>query len=732
MTDADEIFSDLNEQQLQAVNCSLGNKLILAGAGSGKTRVLTCRVAELINTFDVRPSDILALTFTNKASNEMKQRLEKLLKISSYGLWFGTFHGICRRLLKIHWKEAGISEYFTILDSQDQLRIIKRVMKSKNLDDNLYDPKALQSFINSQKDKGKRHKDVNNDDDKYIEIYKEYDDACRQTNSVDFADLILLTYEMFKNNPQILNYYNKRFQNIMVDEFQDTNTLQFNLLKLLNGNTGSLYAVGDDDQSIYGWRGARSRNIQFFKDEFKNVEIFKLEQNYRSTNKILSVANNLISNNKERLGKNLWTDSTGGDPVYLYEAYNGDDESSFIAQKIQELVLHGHKRSEIALLYRSNFLSRRLEEELNSRSIPYKIYGGFRFFERSEVKDVIAYLRIAVNTSDDSAFERTVNNPPRGLGEKTIQVIREYAKNNSLSMWDTINQIEKTGISGARAINSFASYANIIRELIEKLNDLDLKSLIEKVINLSTLNQYYELKKNEESLSKQENLEELLSTAERFYQNNMDSENILGDFLDNASLEAGDLQSNPHDDPVQLMTIHSAKGLEFPVVFLTGMDEGIFPNENRNLKKGFLEEERRLCYVAITRAMKTLYITHANMRYMHGNNNFLIPSRFISEIDDDLLESIKSNNKSLSNKYNSFSQKKKDFDNYSQDSDIENYSQEENTYIKIGQRVSHMKFGDGVVLSYTGKSDDLKLHINFESYGKKWLVLSYAQLDFLK
>jgi len=732
MTDLNEIFSDLNEQQLQAVNCSLGNKLILAGAGSGKTRVLTCRVAKLINMFDIRPSNILALTFTNKASNEMKQRLEKLLKISSQGLWFGTFHGICRRLLKVHWKEAGISEYFTILDSQDQLRIIKRVMKAKNLDDNLYDPKALQSFINSQKDKGKRSKDVNNDDDKYIEIYKEYDDACRQTNSVDFADLILLTYEMFKNNSQILNYYNKRFQNIMVDEFQDTNTLQFNLLKLLNGEAGSLYAVGDDDQSIYGWRGARSRNIQFFKDEFKNVEIFKLEQNYRSTNKILSVANSLISNNKERLGKNLWTDSTGGDPVYLYEAYNGDDESSFIAEKIQELVLHGHKRSEIALLYRSNFLSRRLEEELNSRSIPYKIYGGFRFFERSEVKDVIAYLRVAVNTSDDSAFERTINNPPRGLGEKTIQAIREYAKNNSLSMWDTINHIEKIGISGTRAINSLNSYKDIIKELIEKLNDLDLKSLIEKVISLSALNQYYELKKNEESLSKQENLEELLSTAERFYQNNMDSENILGDFLDNASLEAGEFQSKTHDDPVQLMTIHSAKGLEFPVVFLTGMDEGIFPNENRNLKKGFLEEERRLCYVAVTRAMKTLYITHANMRYMHGNSNFLIPSRFINEIDEDLLEPIKSNNKSIASKYNSFSQNKKDFDNYSQDSDIEDYSQEENTYIKIGQRVSHMKFGDGVVLSYTGKSDDLKLHINFESYGKKWLVLSYAQLDFLK
>ncbi len=339
---------------------------------------------------------------------------------------------------------------------------------------------------------------------------------------------------------------------------------------------------------------------------------------------------------------------------------------------------------------------------------------------------------MAVNTSDDSAFERTINNPPRGLGEKTIQAIREYAKNNSLSMWDTINHIEKIGISGTRAINSLNSYKDIIKELIEKLNDLDLKSLIEKVISLSALNQYYELKKNEESLSKQENLEELLSTAERFYQNNMDSENILGDFLDNASLEAGEFQSKTHDDPVQLMTIHSAKGLEFPVVFLTGMDEGIFPNENRNLKKGFLEEERRLCYVAVTRAMKTLYITHANMRYMHGNSNFLIPSRFINEIGEDLLEPIKSNNKSIASKYNSFSQNKKDFDNYSQDSDIEDYSQEENTYIKIGQRVSHMKFGDGVVLSYTGKSDDLKLHINFESYGKKWLVLSYAQLDFLK
>ena len=730
--DDNDIFQDLNEQQIAAVKCSIGNKLILAGAGSGKTRVLTCRVAELIHEYEVRPSNILALTFTNKASNEMKQRLEKLLRISSQGLWFGTFHGICRRLLKIHWREAGISEHFTILDSQDQLRIIKRIIKSKNLDENLYDPKALQSFINTQKDKGKRYQNVSNDDDKYREIYKEYDDACRQTNSVDFADLILLTYEMLKSKPQVLEYYNKRFKNIMVDEFQDTNTLQFNLLKLLNGSDGSLYAVGDDDQSIYGWRGARSKNIQFFEDEFKNVEIFKLEQNYRSTNEILSVANSLISNNKERLGKNLWTESEKGNPVYLYEAYNGDDESNFIVEKIQEHLSNGGKRSDIALLYRSNFLSRRLEEELNSRSIPYKIFGGFRFFERAEVKDVIAYLRLSVNTSDDSAFERTVNNPPRGLGEKTIQIIRNYAKEHSLSMWDTINQIEKTDISGSRAINALNNYISIIKELIENIKVLDLKRLIEKVITLSTLSKYYESKKNEEALSKQENLEELLSTAERFYQNNIDSEDILSEFLDNAALEAGEFQSKTHEDPVQLMTIHSAKGLEFPVVFLTGMDEGIFPNENRNLSKGFLEEERRLCYVAITRAMQTLYITHTNMRYMHGNNNFLIPSRFISEIEDGLLESIKTQNSRPIKSYADHQKTNHQFDDdYSQDTNIDHFSQEDSSiYIKVGQRVRHMKFGVGVILSYTGKGDSLKLQINFESYGKKWLVMSYAQLDF--
>ena len=724
------LLNNLNEQQLAAVNCNLGNKLILAGAGSGKTRVLTCRVAKLIDSYDVKPSNILALTFTNKASAEMKQRLEKILKISSYGLWFGTFHGICRRLLKIHWNEAGISEYFTILDSQDQLRMIKRVIKSKNLDENLYDSKHLQNFINSQKDKGLRYDSSDNDDDKYRDIFRDYDLACRQTNSVDFADLILLSYEMLLTNENVLNYYRNRFRNIMVDEFQDTNTLQFKFLKLINGSSGSLYAVGDDDQSIYGWRGARSRNIQSFKDEFLDVEIFKLERNYRSTNKILSVANSLISNNKERLGKNLWTDTEKGDPVYLYEAYSGDDESIFIVDKIQDLIDGGLKRSDIALLYRSNFLSRRLEEELNARSVPYKIYGGFRFFERSEIKDVIAYLRMAVNNSDDAAFERTINNPPRGLGEKTIHAIREYSKKNKITLWEAIHNLDEIGLGSTRIINSVNEYKKIINSIFQDLTKHNLKKIIGNIIEYSSLSKHFNSKKNEEALSKQENLEELLSTAERFYQNNIDSEDIVVEFLANAALEAGEYQSKAHEDPVQLMTIHSAKGLEFPVVFLTGMDEGIFPNENRNINKDFLEEERRLCYVAITRAMKTLYITHANARYMHGSNNFLIPSRFISEVEDGLIEPIK-----ISRKYKENVKSKNlnhDFNEFNQEGNFDNFSQEDNSnYFRVGQKVNHMKFGNGVILSYTGKKEDLKLHINFEHYGKKWLVLSYAQLDFL-
>ena len=394
--------NSLNDQQLIAVNCNEGNKLVLAGAGSGKTRVLTYRIAKLIQDFNVRPSDVLALTFTNKASREMKDRIESILKISSQGLWFGTFHGICRRILKIHWREAELSERFTILDSQDQLRLIKRILKGNNYDEKLYDPKSIQSFINRKKDNGQRSNNISDKDDEvYVAIFKEYEIILKQTMSVDFADLILKTYELFRSHTQILNYYTKRFKHIMVDEFQDTNLLQFKLLKLLNNDTGSLYAVGDDDQSIYGWRGALSKNIKSFTDQFTDVEIFKLEQNYRSTNKILKVANSLISHNKNRLGKELWTASERGETVKIFEAYNNDEESSFIVDKIKMLERDGYKKSEIAILYRNNFLSRRLEEELNGRGIPYVIYGGFRFFERSEIKDMIAYLRVIVNPNDD-------------------------------------------------------------------------------------------------------------------------------------------------------------------------------------------------------------------------------------------------------------------------------------------------------------------------------------------
>ena len=711
--------NSLNDQQLIAVNCNEGNKLVLAGAGSGKTRVLTYRIAKLIQDFNVRPSDVLALTFTNKASREMKDRIESILKISSQGLWFGTFHGICRRILKIHWREAELSERFTILDSQDQLRLIKRILKGNNYDEKLYDPKSIQSFINRKKDNGQRSNNISDKDDEvYVAIFKEYEIILKQTMSVDFADLILKTYELFRSHTQILNYYTKRFKHIMVDEFQDTNLLQFKLLKLLNNDTGSLYAVGDDDQSIYGWRGALSKNIKSFTDQFTDVEIFKLEQNYRSTNKILKVANSLISHNKNRLGKELWTASERGETVKIFEAYNNDEESSFIVDKIKMLERDGYKKSEIAILYRNNFLSRRLEEELNGRGIPYVIYGGFRFFERSEIKDMIAYLRVIVNPDDDSAFERTINNPPRGIGQKTIDIIRKFAKADNRSLWKTIKSIQNQNNDeiSSRVKTSLTNYISLIEIISNEINDLSLDEILIKIYKESKLKSYYSEQKGEEAISKQENIEELFITAENFIKNNYDSENIIDDFLDNAALEAGDYQSKLDNDPVQLMTIHSAKGLEFPVVFLTGLEEGIFPNENRKSGEDFLEEERRLCYVAITRAMKSLYITFANARYLHGSYNYLMPSRFISEIPDELLESVKSDNYQHVKSKNVIPLRKKDDHKHG---------------FKIGQRVKHQKFGSGVVLSYEGEDDNLKLYINFEDYGSKWLVLTYAHLEFL-
>jgi DNA helicase-2/ATP-dependent DNA helicase PcrA len=713
-------FNDsLNKQQLTAVNCDEGNKLVLAGAGSGKTRVLTYRVAKLIKDFNVRPSDILALTFTNKASREMKERIESLLRISSQGLWFGTFHGICRRILKIHWKEAELSERFTILDSQDQLRLVKRIIKTNNLDEKLYDAKSIQSFINRKKDNGTRSDQTSEKDDEvYILVYKEYESILKQTFSVDFADLILKTYELLLKHENILSYYVKRFKHIMVDEFQDTNLLQFKLLKLLNNNTGSMYAVGDDDQSIYGWRGALSKNIKNFTDQFIDVEIFKLEQNYRSTDKILKVANSLITHNKNRLGKELWTNTSRGEQVKIFEAYNNDEESSFIVDKIRMLVRDGYKKSEIAILYRNNFLSRRLEEELNGRGIPYIIYGGFRFFERAEIKDMIAYLRIVVNPDDDAAFERTINNPPRGIGQKTIDIIRSVAKESNLSLWKTIKlfQDKESKDITTRVRTSLLNYIGIIEDIASDINDLSLDEILIRIYKDSKLKTYFSEQKGEESISKQENIEELFVTAENFIRNNIDSENIVDEFLDNAALEAGDYQSKLDEDPVQLMTIHSAKGLEFPVVFLTGLEEGIFPNENRKSGNDFLEEERRLCYVAITRAMKLLYITHANARYLHGSYNYLMPSRFINEIPSELLDSVKSDN------YQHKKNKK-----------ISSFRSQTNNSsgLKVGQRVKHQKFGNGVVLSYEGEDDNLKLYINFEDYGSKWLVLTYAHLEFL-
>ena len=715
--------SKLNRVQKAAVEAYGKPVLIFAGAGSGKTRVLTHKIAYLVDKGLVEPKNILALTFTNKASKEMKARVHKLVKVPDGLITMGTFHSVCAKILRNDIHNIGYNSDFSIFDIQDQISLLKIILDEMKIPKAEISPQGARHRISFLKNKiispSAAIKKANLVIDKtYASIYKTYQGELAKNNSVDFDDLLLLPLKIFEENQEILSKYQNLWKYILVDEYQDTNMPQFKLVKYLSGDHQQVCVVGDDDQSIYGWRGALSKNIKSFTDQFTDVEIFKLEQNYRSTNKILKVANSLISHNKNRLGKELWTASERGETVKIFEAYNNDEESSFIVDKIKMLERDGYKKSEIAILYRNNFLSRRLEEELNGRGIPYIIYGGFRFFERSEIKDMIAYLRVIVNPDDDSAFERTINNPPRGIGQKTIDIIRKFAKADNRSLWKTIKSLQNQNNDeiSSRVKTSLTNYISLIEIISNEINDLSLDEILVKIYKESKLKSYYSEQKGEEAISKQENIEELFITAENFIKNNYDSENIIDDFLDNAALEAGDYQSKLDNDPVQLMTIHSAKGLEFPVVFLTGLEEGIFPNENRKSGEDFLEEERRLCYVAITRAMKSLYITFANARYLHGSYNYLMPSRFISEIPDELLESVKSDNYQHVKSKNVIPMRKKDDHKHG---------------FKIGQRVKHQKFGSGVVLSYEGEDDNLKLYINFEDYGSKWLVLTYAHLEFL-
>ena len=706
--------NSLNDQQLIAVNCNEGNKLVLAGAGSGKTRVLTYRIAKLIQDFNVRPSDVLALTFTNKASREMKDRIESILKISSQGLWFGTFHGICRRILKIHWREAELSERFTILDSQDQLRLIKRILKGNNYDEKLYDPKSIQSFINRKKDNGHRSDNISDKDDEvYVAIFKEYENILKQTMSVDFADLILKTYELFRSHNQILNYYIKRFKHIMVDEFQDTNLLQFKLLKLLNNDTGSLYAVGDDDQSIYGWRGAKVENIKKLQKDFKDIEVFRLEQNYRSTGNILEAANNIILNNDSRMGKNLWTEDKSGDLVKIFSASDETEEANFVIDTLQNFVSEDYSKNEIAILYRSNAQSRIFEEKLIANGIKYRIYGGFRFFERAEIKDVIAYMRLAVTNSDNNSFERIVNNPPRGIGEKTKNILRSIAKEKNKSLYESAKEAIENSLVPNKAMQSLIEFLNIIETISSILQKDELPHQISEIIKITGIKSVYEKSKSEQSRSKLENLDELVSAAHEFVHVDLDeNETVIDAFLTHTSLESGEGQGNEWDDCIQLMTLHSSKGLEFPIVFLVGLEENLFPSR-MSIEEDNLEEERRLCYVGITRARKKLYISHAQIRRQYGTDNYCMPSRFLNEIPENVVEEIGHKSKMFFKKNGIF-----------QENDNKGLS-------LTGKRVIHKKFGEGIVTAIEGRDANTRVQVSFDDVGTKWLILAISNLEIL-
>jgi DNA helicase-2/ATP-dependent DNA helicase PcrA len=726
--DVTPILDPLNDAQRDAVTASQSPLLVVAGAGSGKTRVLVHRIAWLIQVENVSPLGILAVTFTNKAAAEMRSRIHALLDMPVNHLWIGTFHGLAHRLLRRHWREAGLVESFQILDAEDQQRVIRRLIKGLDLDETTWVPREIQWFINHHKDEGLRPGQLSDNGDttrrQLIHLYRLYEEACDKAGVVDFAELLLRAFELWKNNPAILEQYRRRFQHVLVDEFQDTNAIQYAWLRLLTGTTGIPFAVGDDDQSIYRWRGARQEHMHQFQRDFPAARVIKLEQNYRSTKTILSAANAIIAHNTGRLGKELWTAGGDGAPIRLYRAYNERDEAEFVVGRIQDRVQQGSARSEIAVLYRSNAQSRSFEEMLMRVGMPYRVYGGQRFFERAEIKDALAYLRLLANHDDDSSFERVVNVPTRGIGARSIDAIREYARANALSMWraaQIVAAADATG-RGGRAITAFLM---LIDSMARDTGGLPLHEQVDHVIRHSGIIGHYKKEPRDRAEGRLENLDELVSAARSF-----DSDERTGseaaeegepelsplmDFLSHAALESGDAQADSGADCVQLMTLHSAKGLEFPVVFLTGLEDGLFPHQ-RSLNDGDgLEEERRLCYVGTTRAMSELYLTHAEQRRLHGMDSFRQASRFISEIPAELIEEVRPRMHVSQPVYQRGSMPPAD----------------PGFGIRLGQRVRHGSFGEGVVLGFEGAGAHARIQVNFEKAGAKWLVMSYANLETL-
>ncbi|MEB3899538.1 DNA helicase II [Pseudomonas putida] len=718
------LLNSLNDAQRQAVAATLGRQLVLAGAGSGKTRVLVHRIAWLIQVEQASPHSILSVTFTNKAAAEMRQRIEQLLGINPAGMWVGTFHGLAHRLLRAHWQEARLVQNFQILDSDDQQRLVKRVIRELGLDEQRWPARQAQWFINGQKDEGLRPQHIQAGGDLFLgtmrSIYEAYEQACERAGVIDFSELLLRALDLWRDHPGLLEHYQRRFRHLLVDEFQDTNAVQYAWLRLLAGqNGGSLMAVGDDDQSIYGWRGAKIENIHQYTADFPDAELIRLEQNYRSTGGILKAANALIANNSGRLGKELWTDMGEGEPLTLYAAYNEHDEARYVVETIESLIRQGNARNDIAILYRSNAQSRVLEEALLRERIPYRIYGGQRFFERAEIKNAMAYLRLLEGRGNDAALERVINVPPRGIGEKTVEAIRDHARHSQLSMWEAMCQLLAAKALKGRAASALGAFIELMENLAAKTLDMPLHLMTQTVIEQSGLIIYHQEEKGEKGQARVENLEELVSAARNFETSEEDADlSPLSAFLGHASLEAGDAQADEHEDSVQLMTLHSAKGLEFPYVFLVGMEEGLFPHKMSLEEPGRLEEERRLAYVGITRAMRQLIMTYAETRRLYGSETYNKVSRFVREIPAGLVQEVRLSN-SVSRPFGG---------NQTSSSSLFANANIPQTAFTLGQRVQHSVFGEGVILNFEGSGAQARVQVNFAE-GSKWLMLGYAKLE---
>ncbi|QTE81903.1 DNA helicase II [Shewanella algae] len=717
--DVSSLLDGLNDKQREAVAAPQSSMLVLAGAGSGKTRVLTHRIAWLLQVENQSPYSIMAVTFTNKAAAEMRERVEKIVGNHMGRMWIGTFHGLAHRLLRTHWQDAGLPQNFQILDSDDQLRLLKRILKSLNLDEKQYPPRMVAGYINGKKDEGLRPKHLDGGlfpmEQKLVQIYQVYQESCDRAGLVDFAEILLRAHELFLNKEHILAHYQDRFRNILVDEFQDTNAIQYAWIRVLAGKSANVMIVGDDDQSIYGWRGAQVENLHKFLQDFPNAETIRLEQNYRSSGNILKASNELIANNPDRLGKQLWTEDVDGEPISVYCAFNEMDEARFIIGRIGDWQDKGGSLSDCAILYRSNAQSRVLEEALLHKGLAYRIYGGLRFFERQEIKDAMGYLRLIANRDDDAAFERVVNTPARGIGDRTLDILRTTARQQQLTLWQACVRLLEEKVLAGRAANAVRSFMDLIVQLRSDTEDLPLYRQADIVIQDSGLKAMYEQEKGEKAQARVENLEELVTAARTFeVPEELVDMGELNAFLSHAALEAGEGQADAHTDAVQLMTLHSAKGLEFPLVFMAGVEEGLFPSQLSLEEGDRLEEERRLCYVGMTRAMQQLYITYAESRRIYGRENYSRPSRFIKEIPPQYLQEIRLKAQVATPMANNrFSKSQSSFND---------------TGFNVGQRVLHPKFGEGIVTNFEGQGAQARVQVNFDDFGSKWLVVAYAKL----